>query len=45
VFAFGLICWFAMKFTIGISTSDDDVRLGLDKVERGLEAHPEFSKG
>ncbi len=45
VFVFSLICWLAMKFTIGIRASEEDERLGLDKVELGLEAYPEFSKG
>ncbi len=45
VFVFSLICWLAMKYTIGIRASDADERLGLDKAELGLEAYPEFSKG
>ena len=45
VFVISLICWLALKFTLGIRASDEDERLGLDKAELGLEAYPEFSKG
>ncbi len=45
VFVFSLICWLALKFTLGIRASEEDERLGLDKAELGLEAYPEFSKG
>ncbi|WP_428409585.1 ammonium transporter [Hyphococcus sp.] len=45
VFVVSLICWLALKFTLGIRASEEDERLGLDKAELGLEAYPEFSKG
>ncbi|WP_375204346.1 ammonium transporter [Hyphococcus sp.] len=45
VFVVSLICWLALKYTLGIRASDEDERLGLDKAELGLEAYPEFSKG
>lgn len=44
VFVVSLLCWLALKYTIGIRTSEEDERLGLDKVELGLEAYPEFAK-
>ncbi len=44
VFAVSLLCWLALKYTLGIRASDEDERLGLDKAELGLEAYPEFSK-
>ena len=45
VFVVSLICWLALKYTLGVRATEDDERLGLDKAELGLEAYPEFSKG
>ncbi|PQA85565.1 ammonium transporter [Hyphococcus luteus] len=45
VFFVSLICWLALKYTTGIRVSEEHEREGLDKVELGLEAYPEFSKG
>lgn len=45
VFSVSLLCWLALKYTLGIRATDEDERLGLDKAELGLEAYPEFSKG
>ena len=45
VFAVSLICWLALKYTTGIRVTEEHEQLGLDKVELGLEAYPEFSKG
>ena len=45
VFAVSLICWLALKYTVGIRASEEDERVGLDKAELGLEAYPEFAKG
>jgi Amt family ammonium transporter len=39
------IVWLALKYTIGIRVSDEDEDLGLDMVELGLEAYPEFGRG
>ncbi|MEM1047180.1 MAG: ammonium transporter [Pseudomonadota bacterium] len=39
------ILWFALKSTIGIRVSDEEESLGLDKVEVGVEAYPEFGQG
>ena len=45
VFAVSLICWVALKYTLGIRASEEDERAGLDKTELGLEAYPEFASG
>ena len=39
------IVWLALKYTIGIRVSEEEEELGLDKVELGLEAYPEFGQG
>jgi Amt family ammonium transporter len=39
------IVWLALKYTIGIRVNDEDEDLGLDMVELGLEAYPEFGRG
>jgi len=39
------IVWTLLKVTLGVRVSDEDQRLGLDKVEVGLEAYPEFAGG
>ncbi|WP_259781777.1 ammonium transporter [Aestuariispira ectoiniformans] len=47
--AFTIVCstiiWFALKYTIGIRAGEEEEMIGLDKVELGLEAYPEFGKG
>lgn len=43
VFIVSIICWLALKFTLGIRASEEDERAGLDKTELGLEAYPEFA--
>ena len=47
VFAFVAsgIVWFILKSTMGIRVSDEEEALGLDKVEIGVEAYPEFGTG
>ena len=45
VFTVSLICWVALKYTLGIRASEEDERAGLDKTELGLEAYPEFASG
>ncbi len=37
--------WLALKATVGIRVSEEDEDLGLDKVELGMEAYPEFGHG
>ncbi|HEY9078565.1 ammonium transporter [Magnetovibrio sp.] len=39
------IVWLALKFTIGIRADEEAEVMGLDKVELGLEAYPEFGRG
>jgi Amt family ammonium transporter len=39
------IVWLVLKYTIGIRVGDEDEDTGLDMVELGLEAYPEFGRG
>ncbi|MFZ2103068.1 MAG: ammonium transporter [Oricola sp.] len=39
------VLWFVLKVTIGIRVTEEEEELGLDKVEIGVEAYPEFSRG
>jgi len=39
------IVWFVLKLTIGIRADEEAEEAGLDKVELGLEAYPEFGRG
>ncbi len=39
------IIWFILKATMGIRVSEEEEALGLDKVEVGVEAYPEFGQG
>ncbi|MTI43408.1 ammonium transporter [Roseibium hamelinense] len=39
------VVWFILKAAIGIRVSDEEEALGLDKVEVGVEAYPEFGTG
>ncbi len=39
------IVWFIIKLTMGLRVSEESEITGLDKVELGMEAYPEFSKG
>ncbi len=39
------IVWLTLKATIGIRVSEEEEMDGLDKVELGMEAYPEFGKG
>ncbi|SDG66119.1 ammonium transporter [Roseospirillum parvum] len=45
VFAVSFAVWFILKMTLGIRVSEEEEELGLDKVELGLEAYPEFGRG
>ncbi|QQN75010.1 ammonium transporter [Croceicoccus sp. YJ47] len=36
------IVWFALKFTIGLRPTEEEEMLGLDRVEVGVDAYPEF---
>ncbi|MBO6756822.1 MAG: ammonium transporter [Roseibium sp.] len=39
------VVWFILKSSMGIRVSDEEEALGLDKVEVGVEAYPEFGAG
>ena len=39
------ILWLVLKYTMGIRVSAEDEATGLDRVELGLEAYPEFGQG
>ena len=39
------IVWLVLKATMGIRVDEDDEVTGLDRVELGMEAYPEFGKG
>ncbi len=39
------VVWFILKAAIGIRVSEEEEALGLDKVEIGVEAYPEFGTG
>ena len=39
------VIWFILKMTIGIRVHEEDEMLGLDRVELGMEAYPEFGTG
>ena len=39
------VIWLILKAVIGIRVSEEEEALGLDKVEIGVEAYPEFGSG
>ena len=39
------VVWLALKSTIGLRVNEEDEAVGLDKVECGMEAYPEFKTG
>lgn len=43
VFAASFVVWFVLKTIMGIRVSEDEEYEGLDKVDCGLEAYPDFS--
>lgn len=43
VFVASFIVWFVLKTIMGIRVSEEDEYEGLDKVDCGLEAYPDFS--
>jgi ammonium transporter, Amt family len=45
VFAASFAVWLAIKLTLGIRVSPEEEYEGLDLVECGLEAYPEFTRG
>jgi len=42
VFVISLVVWLILKATMGLRPSEEDEDLGLDVVEVGVEAYPEF---
>ncbi len=45
VFIASALVWLAIRHTVGIRLETEDELAGLDQVELGLEAYPEFGKG
>ena len=45
VFVTSFIVWFALKKFIGIRVSEEDEYEGMDKIDCGMEAYPEFRGG
>ncbi|NVJ50433.1 MAG: ammonium transporter [Gammaproteobacteria bacterium] len=43
VFITSLIVWFVLKVTMGIRVTEEEEYVGLDVVDCGLEAYPEFA--
>ncbi|MDJ0935168.1 MAG: ammonium transporter [Kiloniellales bacterium] len=39
------VLWLALKFTLGIRVSEEEEHAGLDTMELGQEAYPEFGRG
>ncbi|MEP3277918.1 MAG: ammonium transporter [Stappiaceae bacterium] len=44
-FIASLVVWFVLKAIMGVRVSEEEEALGLDKVEIGVEAYPEFGQG
>lgn len=44
VFGTSFVVWLLLKKLIGIRVSDEEEYVGLDKVDCGLEAYPEFAR-
>ncbi len=45
VFIASFVVWKILASTVGIRVSDEGEALGLDKIEIGVEAYPEFGQG
>ncbi len=45
VAATSAVIWLALKFTLGIRVSEEEEHAGLDTMELGQEAYPEFGRG
>ena len=39
------IVWYVLKLAVGVRVSEEEEAIGLDKVEIGVEAYPEFGTG
>ena len=44
-FIASLILWSLLKAIVGIRLTDEDETVGIDQVELGMEAYPEFGPG
>jgi Amt family ammonium transporter len=44
-FVVSLIVWVLLRSTVGIRITEDDEETGIDQVELGMEAYPEFGPG
>jgi Amt family ammonium transporter len=44
-FLASLLAWAAIKATIGLRIAEEDEEAGIDQVELGMEAYPEFGPG
>ncbi|MEM7045535.1 MAG: ammonium transporter [Pseudomonadota bacterium] len=44
-FVLSLVIWSILKAVIGIRLTDEDESVGIDQVELGMEAYPEFGPG
>ncbi|MGI9420268.1 MAG: ammonium transporter, partial [Geminicoccaceae bacterium] len=44
-FTASLVIWGLLKAIVGIRLTDEDESLGIDQVELGMEAYPEFGPG
>ncbi len=45
VAATSAVIWLALKYTLGIRVSEEEEHAGLDTMELGQEAYPEFGRG
>ncbi|MEM9057541.1 MAG: hypothetical protein AAGD86_08700, partial [Pseudomonadota bacterium] len=45
VFGTSFVVWLVLKATLGIRVSEEDEATGLDRVDCGLDAYPEFTSG
>ena len=43
VFGASFVVWFALKILLGIRVSEEEEYEGLDLVDCGMEAYPEFT--
>ena len=42
IFVASLVAWSILKAIVGIRLTDEDENVGIDQVELGMEAYPEF---
>ena len=44
VFSASFVVWYVLKLVMGIRVTEDEEYEGLDKVDCGMEAYPEFTR-